>query len=255
MKIIGIIPARYGSSRFPGKPLAELQDKPLIMHVYHRAVKASVLSDLFVATDDVRIQSAVEELGGKAVMTRTDHVSGTDRLAEAAEKLEADIIVNIQGDEPLIESDMINQVTQPLIELERIPMATLKKKIVNADELENPNVVKVIVDEEDFALYFSRSLIPHPKKGYKTIMKLNEVVDVQPPFYKHIGIYAYRKHFLMKFTKLPVGCLEQIEELEQLRALEYGYRIKVIETKYDTIAVDTTEDLERVKELLKQNKV
>lgn len=239
-KVIGVIPARYGSSRFPGKPLANLCGKPLIVHVYDRALKSNLLSKLIVATDDERIQSSVRTYGGETVMTRIDHQSGTDRIAEAVENLAADIVVNIQGDEPLIEPEMIDEVVMPLLEDESVWMATLKKKITSQDEMDNPNVVKVVTDKNDFALYFSRSLIPYPRKK-----------SIKSDFYKHIGIYAYRKEFLLKLTKLPIRCLEKVEELEQLRVLENGYRIKVAETKFDTVAVDTPEDLVKVEQLMK----
>ncbi len=251
--VIGVIPARYGSSRFPGKPLANLCGKPLIVRVYDRALKSNLLSKLIVATDDERIQSTVRTYGGEVVMTRMDHRSGTDRIAEAVENLACAIVVNIQGDEPLIEPEMIDEVVMPLLQDESVPMATLKKRITHPEELNNPNVVKVLTDHDDLALYFSRSLIPFPKHGFKEVKIDKQIIDIQPSFYKHIGMYAYRKEFLLKLTHLPYGYLEQIEELEQLRTLECGYRIKVAETKFDTIAVDTPQDLARVEEIIIQS--
>lgn len=236
-KIVGIIPARYGSTRFEGKALADLAGRPMIEHVYRRAEQSRLLERVLVATDDPRIKEAVEGFGGEAVLTRPDHPSGTDRVAEVAEGLEAELIVNIQGDEPLIEPEMIDQAIQPLADDDSIPMGTLMTRINNPRECEDPNVVKVVVDREGFALYFSRSPIPYPREG-------------EPIRYQHIGLYVYRRDFLLRFAQLPPTPLEQIERLEQLRALEHGYRIKVVETEHGSIGVDTPEDLERVKAIL-----
>ncbi len=246
MKIIGVIPARYGSSRFPGKPLAMIQGKPMVVHVYERACRAKNLSDVVIATDDKRILLEAARFGAHAVMTRVDHASGSDRIAEVADSLEVDVVVNIQGDEPLIEPDMIDQVVEPLLEDTSAPMATLKKKITSQDDLKNPNIVKVITDNHGYAIYFSRACIPFPKKGWKEILegKLENMPEGE--FFRHIGIYAYRKDFLLQYTKMPAGRLEHIEELEQLRVLENGFKIKVAETEYETISVDAPEDIEKV---------
>ncbi|MDI6783846.1 MAG: 3-deoxy-manno-octulosonate cytidylyltransferase [bacterium] len=249
MKILGVIPARYGAIRFPGKPLADICGKPMVLHVYDRAKQAKSLTDLVVATDDTRIFSVVEQAGGKAIMTSSEHQSGTDRLGEVASKLDVDIIVNVQGDEPLLEPKMIDEAVQPLLDDKTVLMATLKKRIADPEDLHNPNIVKVVCDKDGFALYFSRSLIPYPKTGWKDA-SIHGLTEGELAFYKHIGLYVYRKELLLQFTKLSVSTLEKIEGLEQLRVLDNGYKIKVVETQFDTIAVDTPEDLERVKQIV-----
>ncbi len=242
MKVICIIPARYASTRFPGKALADILGKPMIQHVYERVLKARTVSLAAVATDDRRIADAVERFGGRAIMTAVTHRSGTDRVAEAVSSLgieDSDIVVNIQGDQPLFEPAQIDEVAKPLLEDAAIPMSTLIYKIVRDEEITHPNAVKVVFDRDHFAIYFSRSTIPYVReKGDKA------------NYYKHHGIYAYRRGFLKKFTELPEGILEKAEALEQLRALEHGYRIKVVETPYDSVEVDTREELERVRRLL-----
>ncbi len=241
-KVIGVIPARYGSSRFPGKVLKEIVGKPMIQRVYEQSNKSQLLDQLFVAVDDERVFKRVEEFGGKAVMTRADHQSGTDRLAEALEKIDADIVVNIQGDQPLFDSRMIDEAVQPMLDDTTIQMSTIKTKI-GEEDYEDPAVVKVVTDENDFALYFSRSLIPFSRD------KL--AVNV----YEHVGLYTYRKDFLLMISKLPQTYLEKTEMLEQIRVLENGYKIKVIETKCDSISgisVDTPEDFIKVEKLIKE---
>lgn len=240
-KTVVIIPARYGSTRFEGKPLAEINRKPMIYHVYQRSKKAKCADDVIVATDDERIKNAVEKFNGKAVMTSKEHKSGTERVAEVAQNIDADIIVNVQGDEPLICPEAIEQAVMPLIEDKNIKMSTLMMKITNEAEYNDTNIVKVVTDEEGFALYFSRSLIPYPRE--KEHLKV----------YKHIGIYVYRKGFLLELADLQPTPLEQIECLEQLRVLENGFKIKVIETNYDSIGVDTPKDLEVVKKFINRN--
>lgn len=237
MRAIGVIPARYEASRFPGKVLATLFDRPLIQYVYEEALKSSALEDLLVATDDERILKAVEAFGGRAVLTASLHKSGTDRLTEVVNPIDTQIVVNIQADEPLIHFSMINELVDCLLHQPDIPIATLIHKIEDIREIEDPNVVKVVKDKNNFALYFSRSPIPH----------LSASSSQSLTFYKHLGLYAYTKDFLFTFTNLPAGELETAERLEQLRALEHGYKIKLIETTLDTIGVDTPEDLERVK--------
>ncbi|PID55717.1 3-deoxy-manno-octulosonate cytidylyltransferase [candidate division KSB3 bacterium] len=238
--VIAIIPARYASHRFPGKPLAKIAGKPMIQHVVERAKAASILAKVVVATDDQRIADCVTSFGGEYVMTRSDHVSGSDRLAEAAQLLdisEHDIVVNIQGDQPLFPPAIIEQVAQPLLEDHALPMSTLVYKIVRPEEIDDPNHVKTVFDREMNALYFSRSPIPfHRNSDDKRL----------PSYYKHLGFYAYRKGFLLSFVALPEGEWENFEKLEQLRALEYGYTIRVSITEYDSIEVDTPEDLARV---------
>jgi 3-deoxy-manno-octulosonate cytidylyltransferase (CMP-KDO synthetase) len=242
MNVVCIIPARYESSRFPGKPLADICGKPMIQHVYERVVQASTVSLAAVATDDERIFTAVQRFGGRAIMTATTHQSGTDRIAEVVTHLGlalSDIVVNIQGDQPLFEPIQIDEVAKPLLDDPTLPMSTLIFKIVREEEVTHPHVVKVVFDHDHNAIYFSRSTIPFVRdRGHEV------------SYYKHHGIYAYRRQFLDTFTKLPQGTLERLEALEQLRALEHGYRIKVVETYYDSVQVDTPQDLERVKRIL-----
>jgi 3-deoxy-manno-octulosonate cytidylyltransferase (CMP-KDO synthetase) len=242
MKVICIIPARYASSRFPGKAIADLLGKPMIQHVYERVLKARTISFAAVATDDERIVAAVEGFGGLAIMTAATHRSGTDRIAEAVSRLDiedSDIVVNVQGDQPLFEPSQIDEVAGPLLDDPAIPMSTLIYKIVREEEVRHPNAVKVVFDRDHFAIYFSRATIPYVRdKGH------------EGNYYKHHGIYAYRREFLKKFTELPEGNLEKLEALEQLRAVEHGYRIKVVETPYDSVEVDTPQELERVRSLI-----
>lgn len=244
--ILGMIPARYGSSRLPGKPLREILGKPMIQRVYQQCTKASVLDSVCVATDDSRIKSAVEAFGGRAVMTRADHVSGTDRLAEAVQSIETDVVVNIQGDQPFIDPAMINEAVEPLVDDRSIPMATLMHPIHRTEDLEDPAVVKVVVDRSGSALYFSRSLIPYPRS------------DANHPVYEHVGLYVYRRDFLLKLASLPPTPLERVEQLEQLRVIEHGYRIHVVEThapdhEFHGLSVDTPADLQRAEQLLRQH--
>lgn len=244
IEVVAIIPARYKSNRFEGKPLALIQGKPMIQHVVERAQKVDVISRVVVATDDSRIGEAVAAFGGEYVLTRDDHVSGTDRLAEAAEKIgisEHDIVVNIQGDQPLFPGEIIEQVTGPLLEDPALPMSTLIYQIIREEEIHDPNHVKTVFDRDNYALYFSRSPIPFQR---------NPDDDEAPTYYKHLGFYAYRKGFLLSFVALPEGEWERFEKLEQLRALEFGYKIKVILTQHDSIEVDTPEDLQRVEKYL-----
>ena len=244
MDVVGIIPARYGSTRLAAKALAEILGKPMIQHIYERAKEASVLDDVIVATDDERIKKAVNEFGGKAVLTSKEHSSGTERLTEVVFDLDVKIIVNIQGDEPLIHPSMINDVAYALLEDKELVMSTLKHRITDQKEFNDPNVVKVITDKSNFAIYFSRSPIPNltRKKAEEDIV-----------LYKHIGIYAYTKDFLLTFKGLKSSRLEEAESLEQLRAIEHGYKIKVIETKHQTVSVDTQEDLDKVISYLKNS--
>lgn len=241
MDITAIIPARYASTRLPGKPLLDISGKPMIQHVYERAQKAELVNRVMVATDDRRIFDAVERFGGRAVMTSESHKSGTDRLAEVAKGIDSDIIVNIQGDEPLIEPGMIDEAIRPLMEDGSIVMGSLKAEIRDETELNNHNVVKVVVDRNDFALYFSRYPIPY--------IRDDSPLSLLTGRFKHIGLYVYRREFLLEYAGMPQTPLEEAEKLEQLRALENGYRIKVPTTRYQSIGVDTEEDLERVRRL------
>lgn len=246
MKAIGIIPARYASTRLEGKVLLDIAGKPMIQHVYERSSQSTLLAEVYVATDDPRILSAVERFGGKAHLTSPLHPSGTDRVAELAAKLEADIVVNIQGDEPLISPQMIESAILPLLGDSSVQMSTLCRRITDPQEVFDPNVVKVVQNREGFALYFSRSPIPFHRdlwKGSGASIEYGGGVVC----YKHFGLYAYRKDFLLRFSGLKPTPLERIEQLEQLRALENGYEIKVVESEEETIGVDTEQDLERVR--------
>ena len=246
MGVTVVIPSRYASTRFPGKPLADLCGKPMIQWVYERSALCESVDRVIVATDDDRIARAVESFGGDVVLTRSDHPTGTDRLAEVAAGLDDELIVNVQGDEPLIDPMMIEAAVAPLLADDSIPMGTLKTPLTCMDEFENPNVVKVVTDQQGFALYFSRAPIPHPRDfNHELELRWPELATA-----KHIGLYVYRRDFLLKYPHLQATPLETQECLEQLRALEHGYRIRVAETNLVGQGVDTPEDLERVKVLL-----
>ena len=244
MKFIGLIPARYASTRFPGKPLALLAGKPVIQHVYEQAVK--VLDAVYVATDDERIYNKVLEFGGKAVMTSTKHHSGTDRIEEALEKVggDFDVVVNIQGDEPFIAQSQIETLCH-CFEDEDTQIATLGKPFECIKAVENPNSPKIVVDNRGYAMYFSRSVIPFVR-GVERQEWLKKY-----PFLKHLGIYAYRTEVLKAITRLPQSSLELAESLEQLRWLENGYRIKVGITNVETVGIDTPEDLQRAEDFIR----
>ena len=244
MKFIAIIPARYASTRFPGKPLAVLGGKTVIQRVYEQVSK--VLDEAYVATDDERIFAAVEAFGGKAVMTRADHKSGTDRIQEAVEKIgsDADVIINVQGDEPFIQPSQIETLMH-LFDNPETQIGTLGKPFDSMEGVENPNSPKIITDNRGFALYFSRSIIPYIR-GKERNEWFNEY-----PFLKHLGIYAYRREVLAEVTKLPQSSLEKAESLEQLRWLQNGYRIRVGLTDVETVGIDTPEDLQRAEAFLK----
>ena len=244
MNFTAIIPARYASTRFPGKPLALLGNKPVIQHVYEQA--SSVLSEVWVATDDDRIREAVEKFGGRVVMTRADHKSGTDRIEEAAEKTgtQADVVINIQGDEPFVQPSQIKTLMQ-LFDNADTQIGTLGKHFENIEAVNNPNSPKIVTDKQGFALYFSRSVIPYIRGAQD-----NEWLS-HFPFLKHLGLYAYRREVLHEITQLPQSSLEIAESLEQLRWLENGYRIRVGLTDVETVGIDTPEDLQRAEEFLK----
>lgn len=244
MNFTAIIPARYASTRFPGKPLALLGNKPVIQHVYEQAT--SVLSEVWVATDDDRIREAVKKFGGRVVMTRADHKSGTDRIEEAAEKTgtQADVVINIQGDEPFVQPSQIKTLMQ-LFDNADTQIGTLGKHFENIEAVNNPNSPKIVTDKQGFALYFSRSVIPYIRGAQD-----NEWLS-HFPFLKHLGLYAYRREVLHEITQLPQSSLEIAESLEQLRWLENGYRIRVGLTDVETVGIDTPEDLQRAEEFLK----
>lgn len=269
MTAIVIIPARYNSTRFPGKPLVSLKGKPLIQHTYDNSKASRLASDVIVATDSRKIFDEVTAFGGKAVMTGEGHVSGTDRIAEVARVLEYDIIVNVQGDEPLIRPEMIDDAIG-LLDDRRASVGTLARRIETADDILDPNVVKVVFNKEGFAFYFSRAPIPYDRDKWKSLKELasgcklqvasegnnliNKSCGLQAAarncWFKHIGIYSYRKEVLLRLSQTEPSRLEQTEKLEQLRALEEGMMIKVGETVHDTIGVDIPEDLEKVEKCL-----
>jgi len=242
VKVVGVIPARYASTRLPGKPLQEILGQPMIRRVYEGAARSRLLEMLIVATDDPRIAAAVAAFGGLAALTSKDHNTGTDRVAEVARGLECEIVVNIQGDEPFVHPGMIDEIVEPLLQDPELPMCTSMHEIRDPQDFANPNVVKAVVNLAGEALYFSRSLIPYPRKseGHRV--------------FEHIGLYAYRRDFLLKYAALPQTPLEKLESLEQLRALEHGYRLRVVETRqpYVPLSVDTPEDLERARELARE---
>jgi 3-deoxy-manno-octulosonate cytidylyltransferase (CMP-KDO synthetase) len=249
MTAIVIIPARYNSTRFPGKPLYPLKGKPIIQYVYENSKNSHLAHDVIVATDNKAIFNEVYAFGGKAVMTDTKHPSGTDRIAEVAASLNYDIIVNVQADEPLIRPEMIDEVIT-LLDDSRASIGTLAKKIDDRKEILDPNIVKVIFDRDWFAIYFSRAPIPYHRDEWKSMLEIQNSLFKIQNFYKHIGIYSYRKDILLSITKLEQTPLEKIEKLEQLRALEHGLKIKVKETFFKTYGVDTPEDVERVEKCL-----
>ncbi|HIU63843.1 MAG TPA: 3-deoxy-manno-octulosonate cytidylyltransferase [Candidatus Avacidaminococcus intestinavium] len=241
MKVLCVIPARYASTRLPGKPLAMIAGKPMIQRVYEQAVQAYMPEEVVVATDSEKVAEVVEAFGGHVILTSPDHPSGTDRLAEVALSYnDIDVIINVQGDEPMIPPEVIDKLAQAFVDDEDLNMATLKT-LMNEEDYHNPNAVKVVTDQNGYALYFSRSLLPYPRK---------KTVDFK--VYKHIGIYAYRRNFLLSYAAYEPTPLEEIEGLEQLRALENGQRIKVIECKFNGIGIDTQEDLDAVNKLFAQ---
>lgn len=243
MKVIGVIPARYGATRFEGKLLANLMGKPVLQHVWERAKKSKVLDELLIACDDKRIMDKAKTFGAKAILTSPDHTCGSERIMEAVKDRKVDIVVNIQGDEPLIHFSIIDDLATALLKDETVSVATVIKKIDHEKEFNNPNIVKVVLDGKGCALYFSRSPIPFNRA---------KLSAKETNYYKHLGIYAYRKKFLMGFKELPVSRLEKIEQLEQLRVLEAGYKIKTVETTRQTVGIDVREDLFAAEELLKK---
>jgi len=262
MNAIGVIPARWASARFEGKVLAELNGKPIIQHVWERACQAKLLEAVIIATDDERVIKAAERFGAKASYTSPKQPSGTDRIAEVVNPIDVKIVVNIQGDEPLIQGKMIDSLIQVLSDNDTdAEMATIVKKVTDKKELFNPNVVKAVIDKHGYALYFSRSPIPYlrDKEPHFSLFQPGgwfsdtrpDLTKIPVTFYKHIGLYAYTKDFLFNYTNLPFSQLEDAEKLEQLRALEHGFRIMTVQTEIDTIGVDTPEDLEKLRKIFK----
>jgi len=239
-----VIPARYAATRLPGKPLCDIGGRPMIEHVYRQAASARGVAGVLVATDDERIAEAVDRFGGRWVMTGAHHASGTDRIAEAARALTSDLIVNVQGDEPALSPAAIEEAVAPLAADPSIVMGTLGSALDPASDPQNPNVVKVLVDRSGFALYFSRAPVPYRRTAD----------PLEASVLRHVGLYVYRRDFLFTLAALPRTPLERAESLEQLRALEHGFRIKVVETAYRSVSVDTPEDLDRVRRLLAEGR-
>jgi 3-deoxy-manno-octulosonate cytidylyltransferase (CMP-KDO synthetase) len=252
-KISAVIPARYGSTRFEGKPLADILGKPMIQYVYEGACQSKLIDEVIVATDDQRIMEAVKSFGGKAVMTSPTHFTGTDRVAEVAKKLKSEIIVNVQGDEPLIKGDIIDTAIRPLLTDDTLQLSTLMTRIEEVRDWLNPHIVKVVADQKNFALYFSRSPIPFPRELQIGRLESNPFGTNRPlpkRVFKHIGVYVFRRKFLLQFSKMKPTPLEKLEKLEQLRALENGYRIKVTHVNYEPLCVDTPEDIQKIEAFL-----
>jgi 3-deoxy-manno-octulosonate cytidylyltransferase (CMP-KDO synthetase) len=250
--VIAVIPARYGSTRFPGKSLVMIKDKPMIQWVYERTKQSRLINRVIVATDDERIRQAVSSFGGEVTMTSPDHSTGTDRIAEVASRLACDIVVNVQGDEPLIRPEMVDQAIQPLLDDASIPMSTLCRKIESDEEAFDPNVVKVVFDKSGFALYFSRAPIPWDRDRWSGKSSWQELT-MAGPMYKHIGLYVYRKEFLLQYARMPQTQLETTEKLEQLRALEHGHRIRAVVTLHDSLGVDIPGDLSKILQRLEES--
>ncbi len=256
MAVVAIIPARYGSTRLPGKPLARIGGKPMIQHVYESASKAKVLERVLVATDDRRVVETVRAFGGEVMMTSKDHASGTDRLAEVARRIKADWFVNVQGDLPFIQPETIARAVQPMRRDRSIPMGTVGTPIFDEDEWRDPNIVKVLANREGFALYFSRSPIPYVRNNFVDLNgnKLRRGAKRRLWSYRHIGLYVYRRDFLLQFARLRPTALERIESLEQLRALAYGHRIFVAAVDERSVEVDTAEDLAKAEKYWRQSR-
>ena len=241
LKVLAVIPARFASTRFPGKVIANLAGRPLVVHTYERTLQASLVDEVVIATDDARVVNALSPFNVEVCMTSSDHPTGTDRISEVAKDSDAEIIVNVQGDEPLIDPLAIDAAIAPLLEDSDVPMSTARRRITQRDEIQDPNVVKVVTDEAGRALYFSRCPIPYVR---------DDMDLISARYWQHIGLYIYRRSFLLDYAKWPSTHLEGLEKLEQLRVLEHGYSIAVVDTEYQSIGVDTPEDLERVRELI-----
>lgn len=241
MKIIAVIPARYASTRFPAKLMQDLCGKTVILRTYESAVNTQLFDDVFVVTDSILIYDEIISNGGKAIMSIKEHESGSDRIAEAVENIDADVVINVQGDEPFINGEPLAKVIEVFRNdfQNQVDLASLMTEITDEDEISNPNVVKVVVDQNGFALYFSRSVIPFPREK-----------NVGVRYFRHIGIYAFRKQAILDFARLPMKSLEASEKLEQLRYLEFGKRIKMVETSHVGIGIDTAEDLEKARKMM-----
>jgi 3-deoxy-manno-octulosonate cytidylyltransferase (CMP-KDO synthetase) len=256
IKVLAVIPARYASTRLPGKPLSLIGDKPMIQWVYENVKKCELIDKVIVATDDIRIFNHVKHFGGEVIMTSKKHRSGSDRVAEVAKKIPSELVVNVQGDEPLISKNILYKTITECIKNKRLQIVTPICRIEYYSELFDTNFVKVVVDKNFYALYFSRSVIPFARDSFSLqqqsfVIKDNDVIE-KINFYRHIGVYVFRRNFLFKFLSLPQGKLEQVEKLEQLRILEHGYKIKTVLVNESPINVDTEQDLKRVREVFKQ---
>jgi 3-deoxy-manno-octulosonate cytidylyltransferase (CMP-KDO synthetase) len=249
MKNVVIIPARLNSSRLPKKVILAINGKPMVQHVYEAAKKAKKIDAVYIATDSKEVKDVCNNFTQNIIMTSQNHESGTDRIAEAITNIECKNIINVQGDEPLIDPSLIDELVE-LLESSNESMVSAMHKIETIEDLKSTNSVKVTVDNENNALYFSRSIIPHHRDNWESLLSHHKTIPEPLKFYKHIGIYGYKKDFLLNYSKMKQTYLERLEKLEQLRVLENGYRIKMIETEYVPVGVDVQEDLEQVRELL-----
>ncbi len=250
--IIAVIPARYGSTRFPGKALADIKGRPMIQWVHERTRRSKLIQRVIVATDDERILSVVQSFGGEAMMTSSQHATGTDRIAEVAKLIDCDIVVNVQGDEPLIRPEMIDEAIVPLVQDASIPMGTLCRRIDGREEAFDPNVVKIVFDKKGLALYFSRAPIPWDRDAWAGKSSWKEL-SLEGPLYKHIGLYVYRRDFLLNYAAMTRTPLEATEKLEQLRALENGHKINVAITSHESFGVDIPGDLGKILKQLEES--
>jgi len=250
MKKIVVIPARLNSSRLPNKVLLDLKGKTLVQRVYEQCLKAKNIDAVYIATDSLEVKKSCEKFTSNIIMTKDTHESGTDRIAEAVQTIECDIVINVQGDEPFIEPELIEELVNAFNE-DNTQMASAVHKITKVDELKNYNVVKVTIDNKHNALYFSRSIIPYHRDGWDSLLNYHENIPKSLKFYRHLGIYAYTKEFLLTYSEMEQSYLERLEKLEQLRVLENGYKINMIETNYNSIGIDTIEDYHKALELLK----
>jgi 3-deoxy-manno-octulosonate cytidylyltransferase (CMP-KDO synthetase) len=249
MKTVVIIPARLGSSRLPRKVILDICNKPMVEHVYNAALKAKGVDAVYIATDSKEVEEVCRAFTQNVIMTSTEHESGTDRLAEAIKEIDCDNIINVQGDEPLMDSNLITLLANTLRSSD-VEMVSAMHKIKTTEELKSPNAVKVTVDKNSNALYFSRSIIPHHRDEWETLLKHHTTIPEPLAFFKHIGIYGYKKKFLEEYSSMEQTYLEKLEKLEQLRVLENGYKIKMIETEYEPVGVDVQADLKRVREIM-----
>ncbi len=249
MKTIVVIPARLGSSRLPNKVILDICGKPMVQHVYEAAKKATNITEVYIATDSKEVEEKCKVFTSNIIMTSKEHESGTDRLAEAVSNIECDGVINVQGDEPLIDPKLIEELATTLAST-KTTMVSAMHRIETTEELKSPNAVKVTVDNNSNALYFSRSIIPHHRDNWDALLHHHEIIPEPLKFFKHIGIYGYTKKFLLNYSQMEQTYLEKLEKLEQLRVLENGFKIKMIETEYVPVGVDVQSDLEQVRELM-----